>query len=386
MGARPASRRVQLTALEFFAGSGLVRHGLSAEFSVTWANDNCSKKAAVYSANAPRHPLHLGSITAVVGQELPSADLAWASFPCQDLSLAGNLTGLGRGTRSGLFWEWIRVLDELTGAGKKPPVLVAENVVGFLVANDGLHFKRAYAAMRARGYLVGAVVIDARHFLPQSRQRAFMIAVSDELPINEFVRLGPDPLFHPDMVVRAATNVRDPEWVWWSLPSPSLPVAPFDDLCERDGDWFSAHKTARLIRMLSDHNRAKLDCAIASGDFLAGTGYMRTRPNAKGRKVQRLELRFDGIAGCLRTPEGGSSRQIVIAVDKGKVKARLMSVRECARLMGAPESFLLPGSYNDGYRAMGDGVAVPVTRWLSRHLLGPLATLTRRVRAAESAA
>lgn len=374
MRTRQADRvSLDLTALEFFAGSGLVRLGLAKYFAVAWANDNCSKKAAVYNANAPNHPLHLGSIKDVRGSDLPSANIAWASFPCQDLSLAGNLIGLQKGTRSGLFWEWMRVIDELSTAGKKPPMLVAENVVGFLVADDGAHFKRAYAAMKERGYLVGALVMDARHFLPQSRPRAFVVAVSSELPIHDFAQLGPDHLFHPDMLVRASKFVGDPEWVWWSLPSPSRRVPLFEDVCERDAECYDPAKTAQLLAMLSAHNRRKLDCAIASGDYLVGTGYRRTRPNARGRKVQRLELRFDGVAGCLRTPEGGSSRQVVVIVDKGTVKTRLMTVRECARVMGAPDTFEIPGSYNDGYRAMGDAVAVPVTQWLTRHLLAPLA-------------
>ena len=71
----------------------------------------------------------------------------------------------------------------------------------------------------------------------------------------------------------------------------------------------------------------------------------------------------------------------MILVDQGKVRSRLMTVRECARLMGAPDTYEIPGSYNDGYRAMGDAVAVPVTRWLTRHLLAPLADRSRSVRA-----
>jgi DNA (cytosine-5)-methyltransferase 1 len=93
-----------------------------------------------------------------------------------------------------------------------------------------------------------------------------------------------------------------------------------------------------------------------------------------------LEIRFDGLAGCLRTPEGGSSRQTLVVVNNGQISTRLLTVREAARLMGAPDSFKLPGSYNDGYRAMGDAVAVPVTRWLARHLLAPLAFPSRAAR------
>lgn len=374
-----------LTAIDFFAGSGLVRVGLEPEFSTAWANDLCEKKAAVYHANDPAHAMHVGSIETVHGADLPSADLAWASFPCQDLSLAGDLAGIRKGTRSGLFWEWLRVLDELTTAGKQPSILVAENVVGFLAAHKGAHFKRAYAALKDRGYLVGALVIDARLFLPQSRPRAFVIGVRRNLPIHDLAQIGPAQPFHTDTLKRAAGFVRDPEWVWWSLPEPSGQVSTFADLCERDAPCETAGKTAELRGMLSTHNRRKLEAAIDSGEWLVGTGYRRTRPNALGRKVQRLEIRFDGVAGCLRTPEGGSSRQVVVIVDKGRVRTRLMTVRECARLMGVPDTFQIPGSYNDGYRAMGDAVAAPVVRWLTRHLLAPLAMRAKHA-AAESAA
>ena len=192
-----------LQALDFFAGSGLVRLGLAPEFQTVWANDNSPAKREVYVANHPFDDFELGDIRNVRGGNLPVADLAWASFPCQDLSLAGNLSGMNAGTRSGLFWEWIRVLEELAAHGKLPPVLVAENVVGFVVADQGKHFRQAYEALRSLGYRVGAVVIDAKHFLPQSRPRAFVVAASSEIPLDglsqslavgavSFVRSGSD--------------------------------------------------------------------------------------------------------------------------------------------------------------------------------------------------
>lgn len=375
-------RDSDMNAIEFFAGSGLVRLGLEPEFQTSWANDNSARKADVYNANAPTLPIHLGSIEAVNGADLPQSVMAWASFPCQDLSLAGNLTGIRKGTRSGLFWEWLRVIDELAAAGKRPPILVAENVIGFLAASDGAHFKRAYDALKERGYIVGAVIGDARLFLPHSRPRAFVIAVSREVPLHDLVQIGPSAPFQSDILIRAARAVRDAEWAWWAIPSPSSSVPTFADLCDFTAECDDASKTAELRGMLSPHNRRKLEAAIAKGERLVGTGYRRTRPNARGRKVQRLELRFDGLAGCLRTPDGGSSRQVVVIVDKGKVRTRLMTVRECARLMGAPDTFAIPGSYNDGYRAMGDAVAVPVVRWLTRHLLAPLAERAQRLGAA----
>ena len=88
---------------------------------------------------------------------------------------------------------------------------------------------------------------------------------------------------------------------------------------------------------------------------------------------QCLELRFDGIAGCLRTPEGGSSKQFLIVKKDGELHARLLSPREAARLMGAPDSYILPGTNNDGYKAMGDAVALPVASFIGKSFLTKLA-------------
>ena len=372
------------TALDFFAGSGLVRLGLGPEFETLWANDNSAKKQAVYKANHPRDEFDPRPIQDVKGVDLPAADLAWASFPCQDLSLAGDLHGMEHGTRSGLFWEWTRVIEELAAARKRPPILVAENVVGFVVANGGKHFKEAYQELRRIGYKVGAVVVDAQEFVPQSRPRAFVIAVSEDISLEGLNQRLPTLPFHSTGLVRTSFVVNDPEWVWWSLPIPSGNTPSFGDLCERDAPCDPTSATKEICAMLSPLHKRKLRDAIAAKGFLIGTAYKRTRPDKEGKNVQRLEIRFDGVAGCLRTPNGGSSRQTVILVNEGEVSSRLMTIRECARLMGAPDTYKLPGSYNDGYRAMGDAVAVPVTRWLTRHLLAPLAARCRSVRAQDT--
>ena len=283
------------SALDFFAGSGLVRLGLEPDFRTVWANDICPKKAAVYDANHPPHPVHVESVANVRGSDLPTADLAWASFPCQDLSLAGNLSGIRRGTRSGLFWEWLRVLDEM--GGRRPPVLVAENVVGFLIGEDGAHFERAYSALRDRGYLAGATVIDARLFVPQSRPRAFLIAVESGIDIAGLAQIGPG-WFHPEPVLRASAAVRDPEWVWWTIPHPAEPTAALAEIVERDAPCDSEAETAARRELLSAGSRRKLDEQLQSGRFAVGTGYRRTRPDEHGRKRQRLEVRFDDVAGA----------------------------------------------------------------------------------------
>ena len=132
------------------------------------------------------------------------------------------------------------------------------------------------------------------------------------------------------------------KWIWWSLPTPAKRDVVFSDLIEDNPigvEWHTAAETAKLLRMMSDINREKLDEAKASGRRMIGTVYKRTRLDEFGRKVQRAEIRFDDIAGCLRTPAGGSSRQVIVVVEGNKVRSRLISPRETARLMGLPDNY-----------------------------------------------
>jgi DNA (cytosine-5)-methyltransferase 1 len=174
-------------------------------------------------------------------------------------------------------------------------------------------------------------------------------------------------------------------WVWWSLPPANGPVAQLNELIEDDPSsvaWHSAEQTERIVSLMSSLHLAKLEKAKRLRKRIIGTIYKRTRPNDEGVSKQRAEVRFDQVSGCLRTPVGGSSRQVIIQVEGNRVRSRLLSTREAARLMGVPDSYPLPPNYNDAYHLFGDGVVVPVVSWLERNLLHPLASSTRVVRAA----
>lgn len=348
------------TCLDFFAGSGLVAEGLKGFFQTVWANDICEKKAMVFCANHDKNIFHLGSIENVKGGDLPQALLSWESFPCQDLSLAGNMGGLSS-SRSGMVWQWLRVMDELP---KRPPLAVAENVVGLISAARGEHYRKLHNALIERGYKVGAVVVDASHWVPQSRKRVFVIAVDADIPTERFETNQPS-WCHPTSIVRVAEGLKG--WIWWNIPKPSSRKKKLDDLIEFSAPCDEPKKRDHLLAMVPAKHREKLTAASQNGRAVF-PGYKRIR---HGQQV--LELRFDGVAGCLRTPEGGSSRQFLIIRDNGSFKTRLLTVKEAAALMGAPKNYKLPGTYNDGYKAMGDAVAVPVSRYLAENLLSPLA-------------
>jgi DNA (cytosine-5)-methyltransferase 1 len=343
--------------LEFFAGSGLVAYGMKQYFNAIWANDICEKKAAVYSANHDKQHFHLGSIADVKGCDLPAAPLSWASFPCQDLSVAGLIAGID-GKRSGLVWEWLRVMDEMKDM---PSVLVAENVVGLMSVDGGSQYRMLHEALRSRGYLVGVVQLDAIHWVPHSRPRVFVIAVKETVDIPAALLTDGPTWLHSSSVVTAAKGVDG--WLWWNLPMPKPRKSDLADIIEWDAECHDAATSARNIGMIPARHRKLLEEATVA----VAPGYKRTR--AVG---QVLELRFDGVAGCLRTPKGGSSRQFLVLKRGKELATRLLTVRETARLMGAPDSFKLPGTYNDGYKAMGDAVAAPCARHLAQHLLAPL--------------
>ena len=144
-----------------------------------------------------------------------------------------------------------------------------------------------------------------------------------------------------------------------------------DQLVENRTDaWFDEEKVERLLAMMTEPHRRKILEASQQDVKKIGFLYRRVR---QGR--QRAEVRFDGVAGCLRTPAGGSSRQTGVGVEGDRVQMRLLSSREAARLMGAPDDFKLPENYNDAYRAMGDGVCVPAVAWLAQHLLAPMTAI-----------
>lgn len=318
-----------------------------------------------------------GDVWALAPFELPGqADLAWASFPCQDLSLAGLGAGL-EGVRSGAVRGFWRLMRHLRGEGRSPKVIVLENVGGLLTSHGGADFRELCHALGTTGYRFGALMADAAAFVPQSRPRLFVIGVRDDQDLGSVpLSSCPDPRWHPKALRDAAAGLGDAlalRWLWLDPPAPPGRNAALIDLLEPevvDVPWRSADETARLLGMMSPANAAKVRAAVESGGRFVGAVYKRTRVEG-GIKAQRAEVRFDGIAGCLRTPGGGSSRQLLLIVEEGRVRSRLVSARETARLMGLPEEYKLPARYNEAYHLTGDGVAVPVVRFLAETIIEP---------------
>lgn len=373
-----------LTFYEFFAGGGMARAGLGEGWTCSFANDFSPAKASAYLANWGDQDFTLGDIAKVAVGQLPGcASLAWASFPCQDLSLAGAYAGLGDHgaevvTRSGTFWHFWSLMNGLRREGRAPRTIVLENVYGALTSRAGADFIAICNALADGGYAFGAMVIDAALFVPQSRPRIFFVATLADGPIPpKLVTAGP-MTWHPAALMRAHAHLSGrakEQWVWWNLPKPPERTTQLIDVVEDDPTdvaWHSEAQTARLLSMMSGGNRQKVEAASRSARRSVGTIYRRTRPDEAGVKHQRAEVRFDGVAGCLRTPGGGSSRQTILVVEGEKIRSRLLSAREAARLMGLPDTYKMPKRYNEAYHLAGDGVCVDVVRFLAKSLLEPL--------------
>lgn len=364
----------------------MARAGLGNAWQCLLANDFDHKKNRSYSVNWGADALKGGDVGLLKASDLPGfSDLAWASFPCQDLSLAGGGAGL-KGERSGTFWPFWDLMSSLAEEKRAPKIIALENVPGAITSHGGKDFSAICKALSDENYLFGAVVVDAALFVPQSRPRLFIIAVHSDLNIPEEL-LGNEPhsLWHTRALQTACAKLpkeTKKNCVWWRFNAPTERVPALINIIEDNPDsvtWHTKNQTAKLLSMMSKVNQAKVEEAQKAACKVVGTLYKRTRRDEAGTKVQRAEVRFDDIAGCLRTPAGGSSRQILIVVEGPKIKTRLISSRETARLMGIPDNYILPKRYNEAYHLTGDGVVVPVVSHLAAHIIEPILNAQRQM-------
>jgi len=152
----------QLTVAEYFAGIGLVRMGLQPfDWKVVFANDISPKKLEMYQDFFPDAKEHykVDDIFKLNPAEIPRTTLATCSFPCVDLSLAGNMNGIINGNHSSAFWGFINVLK--AQGDSAPPLVMVENVPGWLHSNNGKDFRMTVQALNELGYFCDVFVLDA---------------------------------------------------------------------------------------------------------------------------------------------------------------------------------------------------------------------------------
>jgi len=388
----PANVPAAKSFLEFFAGIGLISEALQrSNWQCVYANDIEPKKAAMYRehfGNAAYY--HVGDVwdtpqvLADIGEESPL--LATASFPCTDMSLAGNMQGF-QGTESSAFFGFANVLAEL--GERRPAIVLLENVSGFLTSNQGADFLAAANKLAELGYWLDAFVVDAKWFLPQSRPRLFILGVCADL-VQNVGETMPDLLIQGDAFmndpwrqeIETRTTLR-PErlrrlmveselatgWMARRLSVPTQTLYDLSDFLDADDEqaWWDIEQVQRHRAMFNAAHLKRIEDWQTTGETHVATAFRRIREGE-----QRCEIRFDGVAGCLRTPKGGSARQIVVATVGGELKMRWMTPREYARLQGSPE-FAITTSDNQALFGFGDAVCVPVIEWIDEQLLSPFA-------------
>lgn len=363
-------KRSEPKVAEFFAGIGLVRIGLEAAgFQVVWSNDYEPKKKIMYQGHfrdtAERHKFVLGDVGQVSAIDLPpDISMAWASFPCTDLSLAGNGKGINDG-ESKTFWEFIRIVNEMGAAA--PSVVCLENVPGLITSKGGEDLRSAVRALNRLGYSVDVLLLDACRFVPQSRERLFLIgAKKPPENLDESVSaLRPESLEFirrdSTLVTHAAVLPEPPGYLTSGLS------AFVENIADSDPRWWSASHTSAAMETLSYTQSRRLELLKQLKGPVYRSGYRRTR---NGKPV--WEFREDDISGCLRTARGGSSKQAIIKICRNEIMMRWMTPLEYARLMGAGDYTLGTVTDSQSLFGFGDAVCAPVVEWLADHYLAPL--------------
>lgn len=373
--------------IEFFAGVGLINEGLRKDgWECIWANDISKDKLFTYKANFGDKQFYLGDIWDVVNNPLiipNDAFLYTASFPCTDLSVAGERKGLA-GNESGTLNAVLQLLRTKI-SGNRPILVMLENVKGFLTSHDGDDVAYTVRSLNNIGYVVDIVELDAAYFTPQSRPRVFLFAVERSIAKLTMTLKGEEQIFdqwwaefdsNPELrtnkIRKIVNKYKNLKWGLFNIPKPPQRKTTLSDIVDStisDNDklWWNEERKDKLFNQMSDNHKNVL-LKMTRNDFNSyGTVYRRMRVGQS-----RAELRTDGIAGCLRTPKGGSSKQIIIRAGFNSWAVRLLSPREYARLQGVRDDFFLPDNENMGYFAMGDAVCVPAIEFLSKNILLPV--------------
>ena len=355
---------------EFFAGIGLVREAIEPlGWQCVFANDIAPRKEEMYRRRFGGEHFLLGDIHDLgVGDLPPGLDLVTASFPCIDLSLAGNRAGLA-GQHSGTIWPFLDIVTALCIQRRPPAAVLLENVTGFLTSRGGADLADVCRRLAAVDYVIDVLSVDARWFRPQSRPRLFVAARQREQG-SPWRQSGSQPSrLRPAAIRRFEAAHPDLPFVDLPLPAPPAEapgtlVAVLEDLPPDDERWWPEDRVVALVADMAPQNRRRVDELLAGERDGVATMFRRRR---HGRTVG--ELRPDRLAGCLRTPQGGSSVQFLVDCRSETPRIRPLTGREYARLQGA-DSFPIEVGDRQARLGFGDAVCVQAVRWLVRHAFG----------------
>lgn len=335
--------------VDLFAGIGGIRLGFEAHggrcvFTCEW--NSFARKT--YIANFPADPDHVfaADITGVDEQDVPDHDVLLAGFPCQPFSIAGvskkNALGRPHGfectTQGTLFFDVARIIS-----AKRPKAFLLENVKNLLSHDKGNTFKVILQTLRDElGYDVHYKVIDGQHFVPQHRERIIIVGFRQTTGFSwNDLRLpakGPrlSSILHPQNGTEA------PEEPWTSGPMATV-----------SSKYTLTPRLWAYLRAYAEKHRA------------AGNGFGFGLVDG------------DSVARTLSARYYKDGSEILVSQGKRK-RPRRLTPRECARLMGFPDSFKITVSDTQAYRQFGNSVVVPVMREVARIVVPRVIDLARQ--------
>jgi len=314
--------------IDLFAGIGGIRMafekaGGHCVFSSEW--NKYSQQT--YEANFGEIPE--GDITKIAAKDIPNHDILAAGFPCQPFSIAGvsSRNGLKRPhgfedeIQGTLFFDIVRILKE-----KRPKAFLLENVKNLRSHDKGHTFKVIMKALQeSLGYDVHVKVIDARALVPQHRERIYIVGFAEPMSF-EF------PEFKDRKPRLGDILDTDPSVSEYGLP---------------DGTWRALQRHAEKHRKL-------------------GNGFSYSLAN------------LDGVSKTMSARYYKDGAEILISQGEGR-NPRMLTPRECSRLMGFPKSFKIPVSDNQAYRQFGNSVVVPVVEGIAKSMIKCMESDRRKI-------
>lgn len=323
-------QKTEFKFIDLFAGIGGMRLGFEAAggkciYSSEW-DDYCKK---TYEANFGSRPE--GDITKVDENTIPDHDILVGGFPCQPFSIAGvskknslgRKTGFEDETQGTLFFDVCRILK-----AKAPYAFVLENVKNIKSHDHGNTWRVIQESLDELGYDIFPQVIDGQSYVPQHRERIFIIGFRKDLNVKDFAiqihPVEPKPLLKDIMEPEVDAKYTISEHLWNYLQE-------------------------RKIKQRAKGN---------------GFGYSLAYPN--------------GITHTLSARYHKDGADILIPQD-GKCPRRL-TPRECARLQGFPDSFIIPVCDGRAYKQFGNSVVVPLVADIAKQVSDELKKAKKRMK------
>lgn len=277
-----------------------------------WANKT-------YFLNFNEYPQ--GDITKISSENIPDHDILCAGFPCQSFSIGGYRKGFCD-TRGTLFFEIERILKD-----KLPKAFILENVRGLVNHDKGKTFNIIKKSLQNLGYSIFYEIINSKDFgIPQNRERIYIVGFLGQ--INEF-----------------------------KFPIPKKEKVNAYEFLEKDPKGFQITETANK-HLEKHYANFKVKKKINKDYPIFAT---EIRPS-------RCSFRNDGISPCLTAKMGTGGNNVPVLVDE----KRKLTVRECLRLQGFPDTYKIKENYSQSYKQVGNSVTVPIIRSIGEEMINTI--------------